>query len=624
MGLAKKSFLKISGHAPWQPRPTEKKQNWPFVERLLDKEQLSFLDYRIAQCVFSSLSVEENAALFLCHLVKAAREGHLCVLMNDNDICPSVNQLWLGESDQNLTGEEVEILTEKIVRGALQVPPSLISLVQTQISPPPTYLCRFGNYFYLQKNWLYESIFLDHFQSHLNTKPSIKLDASRLNAELSQLNESGALLKEQSTAILKGALSSFSIISGGPGTGKTYTAGRLIQIFWNSLSDEQRKNCEIALAAPTGKAAANLQKSLSQVMGQLEDFPPLQVKTLHSLLGIKPSSDFLKETPNGLAADFIVIDESSMLDVKMMAALFRSIKKGARIVLLGDPHQLPSVEAGSLFVDLIKQQPLFSFPYTHLKVCLRTELSSIVSFAELINQGKAQEAIDLLNCSSIPGISRLSLPQNRREAHQTFLKHMACYFPSAVKSDHNPEEILELFNAIRILSPMRKGPFGVEEINKLLWTHLSQQKGTGWMPIPIMIVTNDYRLDLFNGETGVLMRKLPLGKFTVEDFALFPGRGQGDKPRHFSALLLPSHEYAYCLSVHKSQGSEFDRVLVMLPERSEMFGREVLYTAVTRARKHIEVCGSDEVIQKTIFQKGSRLSGIEARVSAGLNLLTSI
>lgn len=614
MGLAKKSFLKSFNQAPWLSRPPQKKTDWPFVEQLLDREQLAYLDYRIAQCVFGSHPVGENAALFLCHLVMAAREGHLCVLINESALSPSVDQLWLCEGDQSLTAEEIELLTEKIVKGAQEVPASLITLVQTQASFPATSLCRFQNYYYLQKNWIYESVFLEHFQSHLEAVPSIQIDESRLKEELEL---AGGLLKEQSAAILTGALSSFSIISGGPGTGKTYTAGRLIQIFWNSLTDDQRKNCEIALAAPTGKAAANLQKSLGQVVGQLKGFPPLQVKTLHALLGIRPSSDFLKDTPNGLAADFIVIDESSMLDVKMMAALFRSIKKGARIVLLGDPHQLPSVEAGSIFVDLIRQQPFFAFPCTHLKDCLRAELGSIISFAELINQGKAQEAIGLLDESSIPGISRLRLPQPRHEARHSFINHVAGYFPSAMKSNQHPEEIINLFNAIRILSPMRKGPFGVEEINKLLWERLSQQKGSGWLAIPIMIVTNDYRLDLFNGETGVLMRKLPLTKEASQDYALFPSRSQGDEPRRFSALLLPSHEYAYCLSVHKSQGSEFDRVVVMLPEGSELFGREVLYTAVTRARKHIEVCGLDEVLQKTIFQKGSRISGIEARVNSG-------
>lgn len=212
MGLAKKSFLKSSSQTPWLSRPPQKKTDWPFVEYLLAKEQLAYLDYRIAQCVFNSHPVGENAALFLCHLVMAAREGHLCALISEDDLSPSVDQLWPCEGDESLTIEEIELLTKKIVKGAQEVPPALITLVQTQTSFPATSLCRFQNYYYLQKNWIYESVFLEHFKSHLEASPSIQPDESSLKEELAQLENSGALLKEQSTAILKGALSPFSII----------------------------------------------------------------------------------------------------------------------------------------------------------------------------------------------------------------------------------------------------------------------------------------------------------------------------------------------------------------------------------------------------------------------------
>ena len=136
----------------------------------------------------------------------------------------------------------------------------------------------------------------------------------------------------------------------------------------------------------------------------------------------------------------------------------------------------------------------------------------------------------------------------------------------------------------------------------------------GWIAIPIMIATNDYRQELFNGETGVLIRRLPFNQLDLKIMLFFLLDKRMVQVRRLSALLLPKYEFAYCLSVHKSQGSEFDRVVLVLPEGSELFGREVFYTAITRARKSIEIYGSDVVILKTVMQQGVRLSGIEQRL----------
>jgi exodeoxyribonuclease V alpha subunit len=267
------------------------------------------------------------------------------------------------------------------------------------------------------------------------------------------------------------------------------------------------------------------------------------------------------------------------------------------------------VEAGSLFSDLIRLQNV-SFPCTQLKTCLRAELEGIISFASLINAGDGAAVQKKLEQTG-SGLSRLELAGGRYQCEKAFLEHVLPYFPKPTLNLHN---ILEQFNTFRILSPLRKGYFGVEEINRLIWQKLSQQDKPGWLPVPIMITTNDYEQDLFNGETGVLLCKYPYHKYSSENYALFPSRIPDEAPRRFSACLLPSYEYAFCMSVHKSQGSEFDRVIVMLPDGSEVFGREVLYTAVTRARKHIEIFGSNEIIKKIINKKGGRLSGIQERL----------
>ena len=309
-----------------------------------------------------------------------------------------------------------------------------------------------------------------------------------------------------------------------------------------------------------------------------------------------------------------------MIDVRMMACLFEALKPGSRIIMLGDRYQLPSVEAGSVFADLVQLQQSSShltIPCTQLTVCLRAELASLVDFARLVNQGEAEKVLTYLNHPRELGIERLHLPEDTKETQRALLAHVLPYYSAKIQRGQKDEQLVELFQTIRLLSPMRKGPFGSEALNQMIWQHISQTAARkGQLAIPIMISANDYRQELFNGETGVLFRKLPLEASGVEDYALFPSRQVDGQVRRLPALLLPKYEYAYCLSVHKSQGSEFDHVILILPEGSELFGREVFYTAVTRARKQIEIYGSDAVILKTVKQQGGRLSGIEQRLLA--------
>ncbi|WP_052354796.1 exodeoxyribonuclease V subunit alpha [Candidatus Protochlamydia sp. R18] len=612
-GFAKQNFLESYKLAPWLgTKRAQDLPNWPLVNQLLSKNQLSYLNYLLTLELIKGQWINQNLVLFICHLLMAAQEGHLCVEIRNQTLFPTVKQLWMNEAAAPLSNEELENLTHSILQGSENIPVNFVTAMDSLENSvyPNTPICMHKGNFYLQKHWVLETVFLKNLKKHLQTPPTLELNRIVLEQHLNECVLKKKLLLEQAQAILTGCLSSLSLITGGPGTGKTFTAGRFIQIYWDSLKECQKKNCQIALAAPTGKAAANLQKSLSLVTAQLKDFPPLKAKTLHQLLGINNRSR--NESGIRLAADLIIVDESSMIDVKMMAYLFEALKKGSRLILLGDQHQLPSVEAGSLFADLTKLKT--KIPCTELKVCLRTELSSIVSLAHYINQGKGQETLSMLNETQIAGISRLNLSPDRREAQKEFVQHVMNHFPLSIKVQDN-QKILELFNTIRILSPMRKGYFGVDSINQLIWNHVSQIKlSSGWLAIPIIIVTNDYKQNLFNGETGVLIRKLPLKSIASEDYALFPSKDEGENIRCLPACLLPKYELAYCLSVHKSQGSEFERVILMLPEGSECFGREVFYTGVTRARKHIEVWGADFTIERTISQQSFRLSGIQTRL----------
>jgi exodeoxyribonuclease V alpha subunit len=618
-GFAKRFFADAYQHIPWLSlKENQEEHQWPFLDILLAQKRLSYLDYVLAHRLLRNYpDAEQEVALFLCHLALAAKEGHLCVHITEEGLNPSVTQLWRNEEGHSLSAEEAQVLTQLVLTGARQVPNGIMTTLQKHSeSLPNTPICREGDGFYLQRYWIFETLFLKYLKRHLQTPVALTLDIEIITKNVNQLCQDKVLLEEQAQAIRQGCLNPLTLVTGGPGTGKTYTAGHLIKVFWQNLSEEHRQSCQIVLAAPTGKAAANLQHSLSRMVATLEGFPAIQAKTLHSLLGIKQG--LFHQENQRLTADFIVVDESSMIDVRMMACLFESLKPGSRLILLGDKHQLPSVEAGSVFVDLVQLQhtyPHLNIPCISLSVCLRAELKSLIDFAQLVNQGLAQDVLDYLNQSNSPGVRRLHLPLDKKEAQREFLAHVLPYFHCIVQPGQRHEQLLDLFQSIRLLSPIRKGPFGVESLNQLIWQRLCQNVPmNGWIAIPIIIAMNDYRQELFNGETGVLIRKLPLhSSVGAEDYALFSSRREGGQVRRLSALLLPKYEFAYCLSVHKSQGSEFDRVVLVLPEGAELFGREVFYTAITRARKCIEIYGSDVVILKTVMRQGIRLSGIEQR-----------
>lgn len=618
-GFAKKQFVDTFQRTPWIVYGKKATgHQWPFLDLFLSQHRISYLDYDLTQRLLRNYpSASQEAALFLCHLILAAKEGHLCVQITDDSLNPTVIQLWQNEEGHPLAAEEARLFTQLMLEGSKQIPEEIVTIFdKNETLIPHTPLCRDGNHFYLQRHWVYETLFLKNLKRHLKVPPALSLDANRVKQMVLRLIDDKVVLEEQAQAILQGCQNPLTLVTGGPGTGKTYTAGHLIKVFWQSLTEEQKKSCQIVLAAPTGKAAANLQRSLSKISESIEGFPQIQAKTLHALLGLKNSS--IPKDPVRLSADLIVIDESSMIDVRMMASLFESLKPGSRLILLGDKHQLPAVEAGSVFVDLIHLQQSYlhlNIPCVSLSVCMRAELRSLIDFAQLINHGSSEAVLETLNRGE-HGIKRLHFEEEAKAAQSEFISHVMPLFPASVHLGQNPDDLINLFQRVRILSPLRKGIFGVETLNQIIWQKICQNAPmNGHLAIPIMITANDYRQELFNGETGLLIRRLPLHNLEPDDYALFPSRVDDGQVRRISALLLPRHEFAYCISVHKSQGSEFDHVIVALPEGSELFGREVFYTAVTRARKSLEIYGSDHVIQKTVEHQGLRLSGLEHRLT---------
>lgn len=616
--------------------------DWKVLESLVASGHLSLLDLELAKLLVGS-AIDADVAALICHLSLAARHGHLCVDICKEDIAPDVRSLW---NENRSTEREIEdlpdehlLLIETAIIHAIEKLPEHLSTyinatsIDLQMHEIKTPLCRMGSRIYFQRYWYYETLFLYHYHRFTVTPPKIILSRETVVKIMLDSEACGALMPEQKEAILNASTNALTIICGGPGTGKTHTAGVLICTLWDSLTELEREKFEICLAAPTGKAASNLQKSLLKSAKGVGKLQTLQSKTLHSLLKIKNTAS--SEERLSLSADLVIVDESSMIDVRMMAELFSAMKPGARLVLLGDEHQLPAVEAGSIFADLSK-----NLPVSQLNKCLRSELQSILDVAATIKRGDADATLHLFDQSNGNGIHRWKSKVDTQN-DSAIAKELAAYAfscfrmseltsslectrpadPCGSLSDVNALAVLNHFNRFRILSPLRKGPFGVEEFNRLMnnaYRSTLEKKGATTYIVPIMLLKNDFRLELFNGEVGVLVK--PHYRCGQQDFELSKGdyalfAGKGTEVRRIPALLLPIFENAYCLSVHKSQGSEFDHLFLLLPTGSEHFGRELLYTGVTRARKELTLWGEDETLRKAIQQKNHRQSGIIERLA---------
>jgi len=463
------------------------------------------------------------------------------------------------------------------------------------------------NYLYFYRYWQYEQQLAHYIRQHL---PNATVDFVRLQAGLQRLFATSDEL--QQLAARRAVEQNFCIISGGPGTGKTSTVVKILALLL-----EQNPKLRIAVAAPTGKAAARLQEVITQYKQSLDCDPaikqaiPQQSYTIHRLLGAYDNVHFKFNQNNLLPYDVIVVDEASMIDLALMTKLAAAIPETARWILLGDKDQLASVEAGTVLGDICAPADEDSTLQQHIVLLKKSyrfqKESGIGQLAFAVKEGDSQQAIQIIHRKHYADIVWHELDaveiQQKKLLNQ-ILQQLEPYF-----SSKEPEQILEIFGQFRVLCAMRQGFYGVERVNRLIEQELSINKkitlGYRWYHrCPVMITRNDYSLKLFNGDIGIILWN------KNKELMTYFSDGQGGV-RAFAPQRLPEHETVYAMTIHKSQGSEFDNVLMLLPNQlSALLTRELIYTGLTRAKRKIDIWANTEVFEQAIRRKIYRHSGL--------------
>lgn len=438
--------------------------------------------------------------------------------------------------------------------------------------------------------------------------------------------------------------SRFTVVSGGPGTGKTTTVVKIIALM---LEQANGARCNVALAAPTGKAAARLREAVRTAKAGLRDITavadgiPDDVTTIHRMLGVIPGScRFRHDASNPLHHDVVVVDEASMVALPLMARLVAALPVHARLILLGDRDQLASVEPGAVLGDLCRRGGTHCFSQ-ELREYLRevtghipdggSDAASISPFADSLVVlrknyrfgssgaiGKISRAINegdpdaVFRTVEMPGESEFvmkDLPAGQSLAAALEKSVLVGYREYLEQED--PASALASFDRFRILCAVRRGNHGVSGLNRavesILAAHRLIMPDRMWYGgRPVMIRVNDYALRLFNGDIGIT---LPDPERPGALAVFFPAENGG--VRKISPLRLPDHETVFAMTVHKSQGSEFERVLIVMPPvDSPVLTRELLYTALTRARKSVELWCGETILRAAVSRRIDRRSGL--------------
>jgi exodeoxyribonuclease V alpha subunit len=560
---------------------------------------------------------------------RAARQGHICL-----DLAAVAGRV-IGEGEPDQEGVQCPPLSPWCTR-----------LGETDVVGRPgeyrPLVLDDGRRLYLYRYWEYQERLAAAVRERV-ARGGEAVDGELLAHGLARLfpEEEPDGLNLQKVAAFTALTRGFCVISGGPGTGKTTTVARILAL----LAEQTSPRPAVALAAPTGKAAARLQEAVREARERLPIAPetkaalPQEAFTLHRLLGVISGSPYFRHTSrNPLPIDVLVVDEASMVDLPLLSKVVQALPARARLILLGDRDQLASVEAGAALGDICDSagdrlvsrghaeelrrvtgyrlegeegadRPGIQDCIVHLRTSYRFgRTSGIGALCRAVNGGRPDEAACLLR-EGFPDLRWRKAPRPER-LPQALRKAVGEGFSDCLLTD-DPGKSFRCLERFRILCAVREGPYGVVALNRTVEEILRGRElivpGRPWYQgRPVMITRNDYSLHLFNGDVGVtLPDPAAAGDFRV----FFPS--PGGTVRKFHPLLLPEHETVYAMTVHKSQGSEFDRVLLVLPDKeSPVLTRELIYTGISRARRRVEVWGEETVFRLAVARRIERTSGL--------------
>ena len=564
----------------------------------------------------------------------AVRQGHACLNLSVAD-APAVRELF-----------EALRTTPERLRQALENSP----LVGRPGSPPLPLILD-GDRLYLQRYFAYEQRLAQRL-SELLVEPPFLVNLGALRSVLPNTQGATKDGKEatdwQTVAVFVALRHRFSVISGGPGTGKTHTIGLLLKCL-----TKETPSSFVALAAPTGRAAKRiaeaLQKGLKEDPGLkgLQGPIPTETYTLHRLLGFGWSSMPKHNASNPLPHDVVIVDEASMVDLALMAKLFDALAPHARIVLVGDPYQLPSVQNGSVLGDLcaiagvntfsqaqiraagvlLKKEagqpegplPTFSDHVVTLKRNRRQLEGGLYSLATAVKAGDAEGCLKHKGDNVTLRLENLEDEDKALEKLVSTAVDGACEYYKEIFQAKEAGEALGRLEGVRLLTVVREGPFGSialsRRVEERLFEHFGNdhQAPAWYQGRPVIITENNYRLRLFNGDVGIAWRDKNVLKvwFRHENESGLRG---------LLPSALPAHETVYAMTVHKSQGSEFQAVILLLPKSDNpLLRRELIYTAITRAKERLAVFGTKKAFLTAIESRVERFSGLSDRIAHALD-----
>lgn len=608
---------------------------------LRDRGVLSDLDHELAETLASMVSgtgpeVRLGAALASW----AVQNGHVCA-----DLELLSRRPWHDAEGAPIDGVRLPPV-DRWVAALGQSPLVLDAGAPPDAAPRPLVLDRAGR-LYLYRYFRYERQLVDAIRGRTGTLDDT-IDGATLRAGLDRLLPAGdPKTALQRVAALLSMLHRFTVISGGPGTGKTFTVAKVLLLLQEQARARGAPWRRIVLLAPTGKAAQRLGEAIGANLEALAWDPdvaqqvPAVASTIHRTLGYQPRTPtrFRHDRRNPLAADVVVVDEASMVDVALMAKLVNAVPADARLILLGDRDQLASVEAGAILGDIYgprtdtgyspaladrvralsgdelpasaeQAEPALGDCMVHLTHSHRFPGGSgIAALSEAVNAGDADAALSAL--ADWPDVELCEIDDPRELEHALGPVVLSKY---GTLGEAPVAEKLSLLGAFRILCAHRRGPLGVEAVNDFAERHLRRHgrletSGAWYDGRPILVTANDYQVDLFNGDIGVMGRAddnpdAPL-------VAFFPSTSSETPLRHLAPGRLPAHETVFAMSVHKAQGSELDEVALLLPPRvSPVVTRELLYTGVTRAKKRVTIYGKRDVLRAAVSARVQRGSGL--------------